>query len=268
MSGARSGCFSLCLTLGTLLVSSPAVARQQPAVPSPPSPPPEVAEELGPSTVVSGVTVTAQKPTTVTGVTVTGQKPCTVETTPGTPKTAPYVVETFPRDGAVVKPGLLFLRVTFSEAMSRCDAAFAGERAGPPVSLFLGAQQSPDRRSFIYAMVVPPRTDFHFLFGTQFSDREHRSRYGVAPRPHQLSFSTSGERPPTTLSDALKADPHIDQILAEPGEFARLTPPCANGKAGLACQLRTADLRVLRGEDAPSGTPAAPAPPAKAADPQ
>jgi hypothetical protein len=158
----------------------------------------------------------------VSGVTVTAQTPCTVEAEDGQAKTTPYVVETYPTGGSVIRPGLLFLRVSFSEPMSRCAVGFVGLRVGPPKLVILADMQSPDRRTFLYLAKAPPNTHFDLFFAPHIYGNEHLSKYGVAPKTHELVFSTSGSAPLSTVRDALKAVPHIEQILNEPGDFAEV----------------------------------------------
>ncbi len=158
----------------------------------------------------------------VAGVTVTAQTPCTVESEGGQAKTTPYVVETYPTSGSIIRPGLLFLRVSFSEPMSRCAVGFVGLRVGPPKLVILDDIQSPDRRTFLYLAKAPPNTHFDLFFGPHIYGNEHLSKYGVAPKTHELVFSTSANAPLTTVREALKAVPHIEQILNQPGAFAEV----------------------------------------------
>ncbi len=130
----------------------------------------------------------------------------------------PRLVSTFPAEGAVVRPGLLILRLTFDMPMS-CDGIFL---ASP--MLEKPCWQEPrqdlvltfDRRTIRMACIVAENTRYglrmNYSPGADALPREKghpitfASLAGWPAKPFELTFSTSSEVAVTTLEDAVAED--------------------------------------------------------------
>lgn len=143
----------------------------------------------------------------------------------------PRIVGTFPANGAVVRPGVLVLRVTFDQPMS-CKGFFAAAaQARSPCPL--DTQHwvlSFDRRTIRTVC----HTDLDSHYGLRLSDRslDGTSRMtfvslsGKRLAPYVLSFDTSSEPPINTAGDSLAEDigmrePAKDVPLKVVGDYVR-----------------------------------------------
>lgn len=110
------------------------------------------------------------------------------------------VVATFPGEGAVVRPGLVVVRVTFDQPMS-CDASFDGtsDLPNPCPGRWREATLSQDRRSFRTVCEVQPNTRYRLTL------RSFHNGRGLAA-PHDVTFVTSGAAPIATIQQALAED--------------------------------------------------------------
>jgi hypothetical protein len=113
----------------------------------------------------------------------------------------PQVIGVFPARGAVVKPGLVVVRVTFDRPMS-CDASFGGSSAlpNPCPGHWREVTISADRRSFRTACEVKANTRYRLLL------RSFRSVHDALATPYDVTFSTSGSAPIGTIQQALAED--------------------------------------------------------------
>lgn len=136
----------------------------------------------------------------------------------------PRIVTTFPARGAVVRPGVLILRVTFDQPMS-CKGFFA---SAPEIkNPCPGDRQywvlSFDRRTIRTAC----RTEPGRHYGVRVSDNSLAadskttfiSLSGKRPTPYVLTFDTSLDTPVGTASESLGEDL---EMLAKPPEFTPL----------------------------------------------
>jgi hypothetical protein len=116
-------------------------------------------------------------------------------------KSRPKVVATFPADGAVVRPGLLVVRVTFDQPMA-CDASFDGASnlPNPCPGRWREVTMSQDRRSF--RTVCEVKADMRY----RLTLRSFRNSHGLTI-PAEVTFSTSGAAPVATILQALAEDP-------------------------------------------------------------
>jgi hypothetical protein len=123
----------------------------------------------------------------------------------------PRVVSTFPANGAVVRPGVLVVRVTFDQPMS-CKGFFAAaaQARSPCPQETQYWVLSFDRRTIRTVC----HTDLGGHYGLRLSDRSldgtSRATFvslsGKRLSPYVLSFDTSFEPPINTASDSLAED--------------------------------------------------------------
>ncbi|MGC1302572.1 MAG: hypothetical protein WA840_09370 [Caulobacteraceae bacterium] len=120
-------------------------------------------------------------------------------------KTIPKVESTFPAQNAKVSPGLLVLRVTFSERMKGDGWSYVPS----PKGLYPDCAETPrlldDRRTFVLICRTLPGKAYAVWFNeppvVDFSNYSGRSAI-----PYELTFTTADEEPIRTLADAMKAD--------------------------------------------------------------
>jgi len=112
----------------------------------------------------------------------------------------PKVVQTFPAEGAMVRPGVIVVRVTFDQPMT-CDASFYGrsDLPNPCPGRWRAVTLSKDRRSFRAVCEVRPDTRYRLVL------RSFRNTHGLAI-PAEVAFSTSGAAPVTSIRQALAED--------------------------------------------------------------
>ena len=126
--------------------------------------------------------------------------------TSATSKSRPKVVATFPADGAVVRPGVVVVRVTFDQPMS-CDASFDGasDLPNPCPGRWREVTLSQDRRSF--------RTVCEVKAGVRYRLTVHdfHNSRGMAV-PAEVTFSASGSAPIGTIQQALAEDPGAGMV--------------------------------------------------------
>ena len=168
---------------------------------------PATLEELG---------VTA--PTTIAELTVNANLKCAAPDPMGNPGDRPRVVSSYPARGAVVRPGLLVLRVTFDKPMA-CAGRFASHPAWPsPCSA--GEQKmllSYDRKTV--RITCATAADAHYGLA---ANRELQGDVflGVAGLPAQalaLEFTTSAGPPVASVCGALAQDAWTVRQLAARG---------------------------------------------------
>jgi hypothetical protein len=131
---------------------------------------------------------------------------------------APVVMSTYPANGAVVRPGILVLRITFNVAMS-CDGIFL---TSPPLQKPCGEARmqdvrlSYDRLTLRMKCVVAPNRRYGFRLN---NDPEHdqfrpsilrkvnfASLAGSPLQPFELTFSTSSGRDLISVEAAERED--------------------------------------------------------------
>lgn len=115
-------------------------------------------------------------------------------------KGRPKVVATFPADGAVVRPGVVVVRVTFDQPMA-CDASFDGvsDLPNPCPGRWREVTLSGDHRSFRTVCEVGPNMRYRLTL------RSFRNSHGLMA-PAEATFSTSGAAPIATIRQALAED--------------------------------------------------------------
>jgi hypothetical protein len=197
------------VALGLVGLSAAAAQNDAPMMPPPPasappavSPPP--AAVAAPSSTVSGVTVTARKPTVVSGVTVVAAGWCPKPDATRYPTDHdPVVIDSYPAQNAAPPPGPTFVRVSFDQAMS-CDWEVAIEGGDDDPCAKAGAWALPGRRTFVTRCILQPGT--HYVF--HFRKRDGYGFVGLSGRtaqPFDLAFDTTEAKPP---ANAPNPDPH------------------------------------------------------------
>lgn len=185
----------LLIMLGAVLVSAPSLAAAGSAVRHPPAPP------VSPET------------TTVDELSVMPSASC-LQPRNEPQAQPPRVVSSFPANGAVVRPGVLVLRVTFDQPMS-CKGFFAaGAQARSPCPLDTQYWVlSYDRRTIRTVC----HTELNTHYGLRLSDRSvdgtskatFVSLAGKRLPPYVINFDTSSDRPVSTPSDSINEDPEM-----------------------------------------------------------
>ncbi|MGC1302928.1 MAG: Ig-like domain-containing protein [Caulobacteraceae bacterium] len=241
---------------------------------------------VAPGTRVAGAEPEAKS--TVSGVTVTGRKPdagpsndqllhmvpCGVPRPQGQPVTTPYVVDSYPKPGQEVAPGLIFMRVTFSEPMSRCGFLLTPVGSSPePDLLDAKARLSSDLRSFFFAARTQPSATYVVSFNNDQQPAHFRSLAGeVGAKTYELAFTTSKAEPVRSVGAALKGDPRLVEFLRMPGRVIELWAPrkqaagsiCGNCGGELIDKgpgIHSASVQVRSAEGSPGMWAAIMAPP-------
>jgi hypothetical protein len=168
------------------------------------------------ATTVSELLVLARRPTTLSGVDVKAKAPCVIPRPHGAPDGPPRVVDSYPRFGQTVPPGVLVLRVTYDQPMSRCPV-FLLNAGGALARLEQKlAWQTSDRRTMFFIVDVNPANDYRLWLNApwrMFLRRTFLSRYGTPAVPRMIAFSTSRGPPTVTAEDVLRADPGLGPLL-------------------------------------------------------
>jgi hypothetical protein len=139
--------------------------------------------------------------------------------------TRPRVVSTYPKAGAVVRPGLLILRVTFDQPMS-CAGYFAAVGVPQNPCDESGAEQRAlmtfDRRTIRTPCLILPNTEYHLRMNAPQPEGQiglptpaFVSMYGGRMPSYHLDFSTSAAPMVQTVREAMTQDPETK--LASPG---------------------------------------------------
>jgi hypothetical protein len=113
----------------------------------------------------------------------------------------PHVVSVFPAKGAVVRPGIVVVRVTYDRPMS-CDASFGGisDLPNPCPGNWRDVTMSEDGRSFRTACAVAPNGRYRLVL------RSFKSEGNVIAAPYEVSFSTSATALIGSIREALAED--------------------------------------------------------------
>jgi hypothetical protein len=158
-----------------------------------------------PGPTVSELVVTANK--TLSELTVTAKIKCLApDRLAGGER--PKVVSAFPGRGAVVRPGLLIMRVTFDKPMA-CDGLFA--EAHPLANPCPGTPQklslSYDRRTVRTVCLVAPNARYGaWVSADPNGTFNFVGLTGLPSEPYRLDFRTSAEPEITNVCEALSED--------------------------------------------------------------
>jgi hypothetical protein len=201
----------LFLTILSLAVAGRAWAQDDapnlPPAPADAAPPPAAA-----NTTVSGVIVTARRPTTVSGVTVVAQGWCPQPDPSRYPADHdPKVVDSYPAEGAVVPPGAASVRVSFDSPMT-CDWDVTIDGGLDDPCAKAGAWALPGRRTFVTRCTLEPKTRYVF----HFRRNEGLGFVGLSGRTAQgfdLTFDTSDAPPRPATAASLDPRPAGGEVV-------------------------------------------------------
>ena len=141
----------------------------------------------------------------------------------------PKVLDSFPKKGAVVRPGLLVVRVTFNRPMA-CAGGFAADPPlqnpcpGLPREMVL----SYDRRTVRTVCVVEPNAQYGLWLSQDPNGDSFMGLAGLPSLPYRLNFTTSADPAVATVCDALVQDEETArQIRARGRSDCANEPPAA-----------------------------------------
>jgi hypothetical protein len=188
---------------------------------------------------VEELTVTASK--TVDELTVTAPKKCLKpQHDEGWPTRGAKVVSSFPAKGAVVRPGVLVLRVTFDRPMA-CAGVFSDDPPfhNPCPGRIQHMLLSYDRLTVRTACVVEPNGAYgawiskDVAFGAFVGgDSEHTDFISLTGSPsnqYELRFTTSAAPPVTTVCEALSEDEDTARQIRDRQKLDCSKAPAATG---------------------------------------
>lgn len=164
------------------------------------------AEPVNPTpTTVSELVVTATK--ALSELTVTAKAQCLSPDGGAGRAERPRVVNVFPARGAVVRPGLLVVRVTFDRPMA-CQGTF--DAAPPLPNPCPGARRdmllSYDRKTVRTVCQVEAARQYGFTLGQDPNAPTFIGLDGLPAAPARITFSTSTEPEVTGVCEALAED--------------------------------------------------------------
>lgn len=197
------------------------------------------APALDTGSTVSELTVTASK--TVDELTVTAPKKCLKpHHDESWPARGPKIVSSFPARGAVVRPGVLVMRVTFDRPMA-CAGVFSDDPPfhNPCPGRIQQMLLSYDRLTVRTACVVEPNLTYgawiskdvtYGAWVSNFSqDTEFVSLTGSPSKEYEFRFSTSAEAPVTTVCEALSEDEETAPEIRKRSKLDCSKAPAAAG---------------------------------------
>lgn len=166
-----------------------------------------------PSGTVEQLVVAAPK--TIAELTVTAKLKCETPARSPTSRDRPRVVSTYPARGAVVRPGLLILRVTFDQPMA-CSGRF---KAHPPFPspCPAGDQEmilSFDRRTVRTACSVTADGTYGVSLNRDLEGDLFHAVAGLPAESHALDFTASSSPPVESVCEALAQDAETGRQLA------------------------------------------------------
>lgn len=191
----------------TILAVAAAILALATSVAAQPAAKPATVEEL---------VVTA--PTTIAELTVSATLKCLAPDKLGNPTSRPKVVSSYPARGAVVRPGLLVLRVTFDRPMA-CAGRFVA-RTPRPSPCSEGAQQmllSYDRKTVRIACSTAPDGQYGVSVNRELQGDVFLGLTGLPAEEFGLDFTTSAGPPLGSVCEALAQDPETARQLARGG---------------------------------------------------
>jgi len=180
---------------------------------------------LEPSAEVSGVTVTARRPTKLSELIVTATGPCQITTQPRQKLLQPELLSSFPAKNTKVRPGFLVMHVTYSEPMSTCGAYLFSDIYDSQPQLLLGrAWASKDYRTLFFLVGLTANTRYDVWLNTH-QLHSIRSRWGTMAAPRRLTFSTSTAAPARTVDDLADEDDQLLPLLGFATSASTAVPP-------------------------------------------
>jgi hypothetical protein len=210
----------------TLVLAGPAQTATQPSEPTQPSAPTEVSAltvVASKPTPVSALTVSARRTKPLSGLTVGMPRKCLEARRPADPDIpAPRLVSTYPANGAVVRPGIVVLRLTFDLPMA-C-AGLIGAHAplkNPCPAPLRDPVISRDKRTFLTVCAVQKGRHYGLWLG----DNDHlrfTSLAGHSLKRQELLFETSDDVEVASLGEAMMQDQGMQEVLAKNTQTADL----------------------------------------------
>jgi hypothetical protein len=170
---------ALLAALGVAALSAPALAEPPKAV----------------APTVSELVVQAAK--TVSELTVTATQKCLEPTSDEMARIRPRVVATFPASGAIVKPGLVVIRLTFDQPMA-CEGRLENSVSlhNPCPDKAQTMVVSFDRRTIRTVCLLDPGVRYGFSIGRDPMSNTFRGMAGGLPVEYaRVSFTTSDDPP-------------------------------------------------------------------------
>ena len=167
-----------------------------------------LAQDVGPPSAVSTVTVTARRPARIAPVTVTATDWCPrLDPVRHPAERPPRVVDSYPAQGGVVAPGAVMVRVSFDAPMSCYSEVTVegGDDADDPCQP-TGTWALPDRRSWLMPCRLRPGAAYRMRF-RKVDGAGFVGLSGRTAEPFDLAFSTSDAAPTPSLEAAQKGDP-------------------------------------------------------------
>jgi hypothetical protein len=129
----------------------------------------------------------------------------------------PRVVSSFPRPGAVVRPGLLVVRLTFSRPMA-CEGSFGSDaqRPNPCPGSARQMLMSADRKTIRAICDVAPGTRYSALVNKDTAPSfPFLGVTGGPSTPYELNFTTSTGAPIAQVCEALLEDAETAGQIAD-----------------------------------------------------
>ena len=162
------------------------------------------------ATPLSGVDIVVARPkaTSLPGVDVSPPNKCLApRNPPDATVAAPKLVSSYPAKGAIVRPGLLVLRLTFDLPMA-CRGALGIDlpRANPCPGATQTWVLSYDRLNLRMLCRVGPKGSYG-VWVNRRALQKFQGLGGRTPDPNELVFETSSEPEVTTVAEAVAQDP-------------------------------------------------------------
>jgi hypothetical protein len=165
-----------------------------------------------PSATVSGVTVTAHTPS-MAELVVQARKVCFVPPQAGESPLAPEVVDIYPKPGETAPSGLMFVRITFDQPMSRCSYSVTTMPKLPfPDQLKIRPRVTADLKTFLLPVWTQPNQDYLLTVnGPPFVF--FKNIFGQAAKSRPVLFKTS-DSVARSEQEAASGDPQLGVLLA------------------------------------------------------
>lgn len=170
---------------------------------------PQTTQAVAPSATLRGVTVTAR-----TDLVVQARKVCFLPPQAGESPTAPQVVDIYPRPGETVPAGLVVVRITFDQPMSRCSYSMTTlPKLAFPDQLPTRPRITADLKTFLLPAWTQPNQDYLLTVnGPPFVF--FKNIFGQAAKSRPVLFKTS-EIVARSEQEAASGDPQLGVLLAK-----------------------------------------------------
>jgi hypothetical protein len=140
----------------------------------------------------------------------------------------PKVVSSYPAKDAVVRPGLLIVRVTFDQPMA-CYGVFTNDPRllNPCPGLPQQIRLSLDRRTVRTVCVVDPNVQYGLWLSHEPGPDSFIGLGGLPSIPYRITFATSAQPAVRTVCDALAEDEEGARQIRQrrPLDCSKASPP-------------------------------------------